>query len=191
MTRKVFPFVSGDGESTLEELILDDARAVCLAERYFAENRRDLERIPQLGDRVQIIRIGTHSRGAIFMDGGEMLTLELETAIDAISREMPGFYFGRFDIRFASLEDFMAGREFKIIELNGVTSESTNIYDPRYTLIDAWGILFAQWRLAFEIGRENRRLGIEPTPVTNLLRSASDAFGFSKRGLPRRIQDQE
>ena len=176
MTRKVFPFVTGDGRSTIADLILDDPRAVCLAEKYFDENRSDLERIPEVGEMVQIIKIGTHSRGAIFVDGGEFRSREIENSIDAICREVPGFYFGRFDIRFASLDDFIAGREFKIIELNGVTSESTNIYDPGYTLLDAWRILFAQWRLAFEIGQENRRLGTQPTPVKNLLWSAFDSF---------------
>ena len=183
MTRKIFPFVTGDGKSTVEELILNDARAVCLAERYFEEDRGDLERIPDSGERIQIIKIGTHSRGAIFVDGVDMQTPELENAIDSICHDVPGFYFGRFDLRFSSLEDFMAGREFKIIELNGVTSESTNIYDPKYSLIDAWRILFEQWRLAFEIGDENRRLGIKPTPVTKLLRSALASFapGFANR----------
>jgi hypothetical protein len=185
ITRKVFPFVTGDGNSTVEDLILDDARAVCLAEKYFEENRSDLRRIPLPGERVQIIKIGTHSRGAIFLEGDDLRTPALEETIDSICTSVSGFYFGRFDIRFSSHEDFLAGREFKIIELNGVTGESTNIYDPSYALIHAWRILFAQWRLAFKIGDENRRLGVMPTPVAKLLRSVIRAFvpGFAKRWM--------
>ena len=99
-----------------------------------------------------------------------MKTGELEHSIDQICRGIDGFYFGRFDIRFPSSKDFHAGRNFKIIELNGVTSESTNIYDPRYSLFDAYRILFAQWKIAFEIGAQNRRSGFLPTPVKEILR---------------------
>ncbi len=170
MTEKVFPTVTGDGVSTLEQLMLRDARAVCLAEKYLEENADVLTEVPADGDRVSLVAIGTHSRGAIFYDGEHLLTPELENAVNAICQRIPGFYFGRFDIRFSSVEDFQAGRAFKIIELNGVTSESTNIYDPRYSLGDAYRILFEQWRIAFEIGVENMRLGAVPTPLTTLCR---------------------
>lgn len=171
ITEKVFATVVGDGVSSLEELILSDDRAVCLAQKYFDENRGQLDRVPTNGEPVLIIRIGTHSRGAVFLDGGHLITPELDNAIDAICRRVKGFNFGRFDIRFSSVDEFRSGTGFKIIELNGVTSESTNIYDPSYSLLDAYRILFAQWRIAFEIGGENNRLGAGPTPLTSLYRS--------------------
>ena len=64
--------------------------------------------------------------------------------------------FGRFDIRVPTVEDFMSGQNLKVIELNGVTSEATHIYDPRLSLIDAYRVLFEQWRIAFEIAHRNR-----------------------------------
>ncbi len=58
----------------------------------------------------------------------------------------------------------------KAIELNGVTSEATNVYDPKYSLWDAYRILFEQWRLAFEVGAANRERGVEPTSLRELFR---------------------
>lgn len=168
ITEKVFPVVVGDGVSSLEDLILSDNRAVCLAEGYFAENRSQLGRVPAQGETVPIIRIGTHSRGAIFLDGGHLKTPDLEKAIDAICRRIDGFNLGRFDIRFSSIDEFRSGAGFRIIELNGVTSESTNIYDPSYSLLDAYRILFEQWRIAFEIGAENKRRGVGATTLRSL-----------------------
>ncbi len=46
----------------------------------------------------------------------------------ACAFEDGGLDFGRFDLRYASDEDLKAGRGFKIIELNGTMSESTNLY---------------------------------------------------------------
>lgn len=179
ITEKVFPTVVGDGVTSLEELILSDDRAVCLAEKYFEENRRALDRVPANGETVPIIRIGTHSRGAIFLDGDYLKTPELERAIDMICRRIKGFNFGRFDIRFSSIDEFRSGAGFKIIELNGVTSESTNIYDPRYSLVDAYRILFSQWRIAFKIGDENKRRGVGSTPITSLFRVVFANFASS------------
>ncbi|MDH3530494.1 MAG: hypothetical protein OEQ28_13095, partial [Acidobacteriota bacterium] len=168
VTEKEFPYVTGDGNATLEKLILKDPRAVSLAAKYFEQNHYYLKRVPEEGEKVQLIRIGTHSRGAIFKEGGHLLTEELELAIDRIVRNYKGFYFGRFDLKAASTEEFRRGKDFKIIELNGVTSESTNIYDKRYSLLNAYGILFKQWRIAFEIGAENAGRGCERTGLRTL-----------------------
>ena len=168
ITEKAFPYVTGDGLSTVEQLILKDTRAHVIAETYFIRNARRLSDIPSAGERVPLVDIGTHSKGAIFRDGGWMRSKELELSIDRLSRDIRGFYFGRYDLRSESISELLAGN-FKIIELNGVTSESTNIYDPRYTLIDAYKILFAQWRIAFDIGRKNTSAGAERTSVSDLI----------------------
>jgi hypothetical protein len=65
----------------------------------------------------------------------------------------------------------MAGENLRIIELNGVTSEATHIYDPKLGLFDAYGVLFRQWRIAFEIGNLNRARGTRPTTVRALLQA--------------------
>ena len=168
ITEKVFPTVIGDGSSTLEELIIDDSRAHIIAASYFKRNEGRLQGVPDLGEKVQLVEIGAHSKGTIFRDGGWVLSEALHATIDRLSFEIPGFYLGRYDVRAASFEELSAGN-FKIIELNGVTSESTNIYDPRYSLLDAYKILFSQWKLAFEIGRENAEGGASRTSVRDLL----------------------
>ncbi|HSU26444.1 MAG TPA: hypothetical protein VLI65_10705, partial [Pyrinomonadaceae bacterium] len=171
ITEKRFPAVAGDGTSDLETLILRNRRAVCMAKSYIQHNSHRLIYVPASGEQIKLIDIGTHSRGAVFLDGAWMKTAELENRIDLMCREIDGFFFGRFDIRARSFADLQRGENFRIIELNGVTSESTNIYDPRHNLFDAYRILFAQWRLAFTIGRENINLGAEPSSVAFLLKS--------------------
>jgi membrane protein DedA with SNARE-associated domain len=170
ITEKRFPYVTGDGEAALEELILRDERAICLARNYLDRNFERLEIIPANGQKVQIIDIGTHSLGAIFLDGGWMKTDILEEKIDKICQGFQGFNFGRFDIRVKSFEDFKHAKNFKIIELNGVTSEATNIYDKRNSLFDAYKILFRQWKIAFEIGVENKKLGAHQTSTIDLIK---------------------
>lgn len=191
VTEKRFPSVTGDGKSTLEKLILRDSRAVALANAYFERNAARLGEVPANGETVSLIDIGTHSKGAIFLDGGWVKTDALEQKIDEICCGYRGFYFGRFDLRTNSIEDFKRGENFKIIELNGVTSEATSIYDPKNSLFDAYRILFEQWRIAFEIGAQNRAGGTKPTTVLDLMKLLyTNWFGKSKKLHATRINDQ-
>ncbi|MBL8208296.1 MAG: VTT domain-containing protein [Blastocatellia bacterium] len=170
ITEKQFPVVTGDGQSTLEQLILNDDRAVCMAKFYCDRQGERLWEVPTVGEQIQLVEIGAHSKGTIFLDGTHYQTDALEAAIDRISRCFEGFYFGRFDLRVPSVEALQQGRDLKIIELNGVTSEATNIYDPGNRLWTAYRTLFAQWRIAFAIGAQNLARGARVVSGRELLR---------------------
>jgi len=170
ITEKKIPEVLGDARHTVAQLILRDARAVCLAPHYLRAQAHQLDRIPGEGEPIPLVELGTHSLGAIFLDGSWVETPELAQAIDEISREYDGFFFGRYDLRAPDVNELARGRGFKILELNGVTSEATHIYDPRLGLRAAYRTLFRQWRIAFEIGRQNRESGHAPAHLAELLR---------------------
>jgi membrane protein DedA with SNARE-associated domain len=168
ITEKRFPEVVGDGQSTIEELILRDDRAVCLADTYLARCRRSATDVPSAGERVSLVDIGSHCRGAIFLDGRRFETRALAHAVDRVAKTHSGFWFGRFDVRSASPDDLQAGR-FQVLELNGVSAEPTHIYDPSVTLREAYAAMCAQWRLAFAIGLRNQTAGFEPMSLLQLL----------------------
>lgn len=104
VTEKRMPVLVGDGRSTLKELILADERAVCMSGFYLRKHSDRTHDVPAAGERVQLVEIGTHSRGAIFLDGGETITPALEELVDQIAKTFDGFFFGRFDIRVPSRE---------------------------------------------------------------------------------------
>jgi len=121
----------------------------------------------------------------LFLDGRWALTSALAERIDIIARGFEGFYFGRFDVRVdRGIHPFRAGSGFKIIELNGVTSEATHIYDPAGRLWSAWTTLARQWSLAFGIGAANRSRGHHPTPALELGRLLwTELSGRGERAL--------
>lgn len=51
---------------------------------------------------------------------GEYITPELEATINAIAAQIPHFNAGRFDVRFNNADDLKKGKNFKILEVNGV-----------------------------------------------------------------------
>jgi membrane protein DedA with SNARE-associated domain len=169
ITSKEFPEVVGDGRRTLEELVLADERAVCQARLHLDRLASRLDEVPAPGERIRLVEIGNHCRGTTFRDGRSLETPELARRIDEIARSFPGFHFGRFDLRAPSVEAFRAGRGLRVLELNGVTSEATHVYEPGSSLLEAYRTLFRQWRLAFEIGRENLARGARATSARELL----------------------
>jgi pimeloyl-ACP methyl ester carboxylesterase/membrane protein DedA with SNARE-associated domain len=177
ITDKRIPSVTGDGRRTLESLILADDRAVCLAPLFLARLQARLLEVPPAGEVIALGDLGNHCQGAVFLDGGHLISPALEAAIEALAAGYEGFFFGRFDLRVPSEEDFRAGRSLKVLELNGASSEATHIYDPRHGPRAAWRTLREQWRILFAIGERNRRAGVRPLTVTEFLR----AYAFHRR----------
>jgi membrane protein DedA with SNARE-associated domain len=169
ITDKHFPSVVGDGHRTIEQLVWDDSRLRMQAARFLARLGDRCRVVPRQGERVALALAGNHAQGTLFRDGAYLLTPALERRVDEIARSVPGFFVGRFDVRYVDIEAFKRGLDLAIVELNGATAESTNIYDPSRSLVAAYRTLFRQWQIVFEIGAANRRLGHPATPLRRLL----------------------
>lgn len=164
ITRKLFPYITGDGILTIRELIQTDPRARLIARTYLKRFGEEAERILSKGERFRLVEAGNHCQGCEFRDGSDLLTEQLLNAFDCIGHNLRGFFIGRFDVRYWDDEELRAGENFQIIELNGAASEATNIYDSRNSLWSAYATLFRQWRIVYAIGAANRRRGFQPPP---------------------------
>jgi membrane protein DedA with SNARE-associated domain len=169
ITDKHFPFVTGDGRSTLEELIWADSRLRMQAGRFLARHAAIRDRVLARGERQQLAIAGNHAQGTLFKDGRHLITPALEERIDQIAWSYGGFFVGRFDIRYSDVERFRAGEDLAIVELNGATAESTNIYDPDGSLFSAYRQLFRQWSIVFAIGAANQRRGARSSSIGRLI----------------------
>ena len=58
--------------------------------------------MPARGERVRLVFAGNHCKGAAFRDGRDLITPALTERVDWLARTIPGFHFGRFDVRFSS-----------------------------------------------------------------------------------------
>ena len=168
ITEKVFPEITGDGKRSVEQLIRDDARAVIMAATYLKRHDAIRGKVLAPGERLKLVEAGNHCQGCIFRDGMHLWNEALEDRIDRISRQMPGFFIGRYDVRYTADADIRQGENFKILELNGASSEATSIYDAHNSLFRAYATLFKQWDLVFAIGAANRKLGHRPAALALL-----------------------
>lgn len=193
ITDKTFPVITGDGTSTLEQLIWNHKRYRCQHDTFHARFADDLQRVLDKGETLRLAEAGNHAQGTLFTDGQHLITPQLTTAIDNLCRQIPGgYYFGRIDVRYSDPEDFKHWRgphPGAVIEFNGVTSESTNLYDPSWSLFRAQRTLRQQWHLCFQIGHANRRQGpggLKPKPLYKLLR---DVFRYYRHREVATVSD--
>lgn len=169
IVNKCFPSVTGDGQRVLGELILDDARARLIAPGLFQRLASRIDEVPAAGQVVQLVEIGAHSRGSLFLDGNRLRTEALRQTMSAILDAVPGYHFGRIDLRCPDEAHFVAGQGLKVLEMNGVTAESAHIYHPDTPLLTGWKAMIDQWRIAIEIGEANAAAGAATIGFIELL----------------------
>lgn len=182
VTLKEFLSVTGNGRSTLRELILADQRASLQIDRLLETHRDSLAHVPADGEKIGLGQIGNHSKGTRFINGNHLVDDRLLATFDGIAGRIEGFCYGRFDLRAKDWASLREGRDFKIIELNGVCSEPTHIYDQtQSTYWNALGELFYHWHLIGKIAWVNRKAGTPCIAPGDMLRQISRLRQYFKR----------
>lgn len=178
VTLRYFPFVKGDGKSTLKSLILNDERTKIRSGYYLGGkpehvsfNESELEHVPAEGEIVRLAFIGSLRVGGLYRNASHIITPELTERFDNIAQSMPEFYFGRFDIRFESVEKLMKGEGFSIIEINGAGAEAIQAWDPEKKLSSLYREFFKAYRLLFLIGDLNRSRGFKPMSFRDFIKA--------------------
>jgi hypothetical protein len=157
---KEFLKVKGDGSSTLAELVDVNPRAALQAERLSIKYAKRWQEVLCKGDELLLEPIGNHCRGTSFRNANAIIDKQLVSVFDTISKQIEGFYFGRFDLKCRSIEDLLKGEGISIMELNGAGSEQGHIYHPGFSFFTAVKTILQQWRILFEISVENHEKGV-------------------------------
>lgn len=152
---KEFLTVTGDGKSTIKELLkLQDRYLLQLAALEKMQSI-DLNKVLAINEQRLLVPYGNHCRGAKFIDASAKINNQLITVIDSLCQQIPEFYFGRLDIKFNSWEELYEGKCFSIIEVNGAASEPTHMYDPAHSVFFAWKEIMKHWNLLYKISWSN------------------------------------
>ena len=171
LTLKYTPYVVGDGERTLAELIAADERAGELQHLYQQRHAGSWNEVIAVDMPYRLVFSASHCRGAVFRDGADLIDTRLTQALDTIFADIPEFYYGRLDIKFKDVESLRQGKEFVIIEINGASSESIHIWDRNATLSMAIRTLLQQYSTLFTLGAANRKRGYKPPGMTALIKA--------------------
>lgn len=144
IVKKGFLTVIGDGESTVGELLKQNERGRFQLKTLEEKEPEKLSIVLPKGEIFKVQPIGNHCKGTAFLNYNKLITNEMIEAFDKIASTMQGFYYGRFDLKCTSDEDLQKGRNIKIIEVNGTTSEPGHIYD--LSTMNLWTAYRDIWR---------------------------------------------
>lgn len=170
LTFKYRPQVIGDGRSTLHELLQQDPRAARVQHLYRQRHAGRWNEVIPHGERLRLVFSASHCRGAVFRDAREHITPALTASINRIMDGIPDFHYGRLDVKFADLSALRAGEGLQVVEINGASAESIQIWDRGASLRDAIGTLLWQYRTLFALGAHQRQRGHRPPGLRVLLR---------------------
>jgi len=164
---KSFLSIVGDGFKTIETLIMESERANLQRPYLLNKFKLRLTEVLTFGEVLMLEPIGNHCRGTTFMSKQELITPQLEKVFKEISKNIEGFYIGRYDLKVKSIEDLYLGKNISIMELNGIASEPAHIYDPKGSLLDAYRALFKHVNLIYKIALENKKIGMPYISLKN------------------------
>lgn len=158
--RKESPVVMGDGHSTLEQLIGQHPEVRYRPEKILNAHRGRLDEVLPKGEEFVL------SDAANRLTGGKLTNLKNEideslmTVFDNISKHA-GYYYGRYDIKYNSVEELKRGESFSILEFNGCGAGPQHMYHSGLNLFQGIGVLFQHWQAMFRIARAHRKLGVK------------------------------
>ena len=182
---KEFLSITGNGCSTIRELMLADNRSARHVERISRKIALDV--VPEAGEEILLEPIGNHSCGTKFLDGSHLIDAQLHDVILGILKRMPGVAYGRFDIKTQSIDDLKQGRNFRILEFNGVNSEPVHIYDPSKSITEIYATLWYHWNLLVRISRAQKRQGVKSMGVPAGLKALWDYRNYIKKASRKAI----
>ena len=172
ITLKEFLNVTGDGKSTIKELMQKNTRARFQIERLSNEMGENIHKILKADEKVILEPIGNHCRGTRFIDNNFLINEKLDHVFDKICLPINGFYYGRFDLKVKSIDDLYNGCNIKIMELNGASSEPGHIYDAtKSSLYRAYTDLLTHWKRLADVSNGNIMKGYKPVPFSQIVKS--------------------
>ena len=158
ITLKQYSKVVGDGISTVLELVYKNKRAKHYISTIKELNTTILNKIPSKNEEIILNNIGNHCKGTQFINANYLINNNLNLLLDTISNQIPGWYFGRIDLKYVSFEKLIQQKEVKILEINGIISEPTNIYDTsKGSYFKALLAIKNHWKILYKIAVLNHK----------------------------------
>ena len=161
ITERIHFHVIGNGISSIKELITNHSQGKRKYKFISKHPDYSLEEIPENGLVIYPNSVGNWDYGATYLQRDIDPNSQLEDFFHHFNEKISLFEYGRYDIKCKDWESFLNG-EFKVLEINGVKGEPIHIYDPKYSLLQAYRIIFQQWKIILQLSQKNIKKGFVP-----------------------------
>jgi hypothetical protein len=172
--------VTGDGQSSVRALMMQDLRSRLQLQRFEKEQPALLKLVPEKGQVLELEPIGNHCRGTKFLNGNHLIDDEIHNVFNRIASQMEGIHYGRFDLRCQSVEALRKG-EFLVMEYNGVAAEPAHIYDPEMPVLEKYRSIYRHWEIIYRIYKAQRARGVRPMNVSEAFAAVRNYRAYMAR----------
>ena len=180
VVQKEFLSITGDGSSTLLQLIKENVRARFRMEYLIEKFKNRLYFVLPIGEKMILEPIGNHNRGTAFLNANYLINKKLIEVFREISTPMDGFCYGRFDLKVKSIADLYKSENIRIVEVNGVESEPAHIYDPAMSIWKAYRDVGKHMKLIYQISEANSKRGVAVYSFLTFIKEMKKHFAQRK-----------
>lgn len=175
ITEKKFLTVIGDGNLNVESLLKVHPRGRMYIDMLRHDYAGRMQYVPKIHEEYVVHYIGNHAKGTQFLNGNAHLGNQLNNVFTQMSSKVAGVFYGRYDLKVPSYSDLIAGRNIKIFEMNGVSSEPGHIYDLS-NVFKAYKELSNHWLIIIKIANQNIKKGVRTTPIKHFVSQVKRHF---------------
>jgi len=161
LLKKQPAYVTGDGNSTLLELIQANDHVRFKKEDIISRNKEQLHQIISNGTIYNLSVTSNRSQAGMIEGIDHEIDEKLRVLLDDWSLYSGNFFYGRYDIKCASVDSLKEGKDFYILEFNGAGAGIQHITGNNYSLFKAINIILHHWKMLFKISRFNYKQGIK------------------------------
>ncbi|MDG1823506.1 MAG: ATP-grasp domain-containing protein [Flavobacteriaceae bacterium] len=162
LCEKLFCSVTGNGKSTLGDLILKDFRVAHRVPYFKNKYQNEWSNVLQKDKTVIIEPIGNHNLGTRFCNANHRINKDIYRWLKTFMTHLPEFDYGRIDMKIANWEAFKDNKGIKILEINGVNAEPIHIYDTKQSIGQAYKSIFYHMKVIYQLSKEKKMT--PPTP---------------------------
>jgi hypothetical protein len=152
--------VIGDGKTSLKDLMAVHPKAKYRLEELEGWHADKLQTILPKGEKYFLTHAANLNRGGNFINLHHEIDDRLLAVFDNLNHYSKQFFYGRYDLKAASLEDLKAGRNFQLLEYNGSGAEPNHVYNSGYSLRAAHAEILKHWEALYKISVHNHKAGI-------------------------------
>jgi hypothetical protein len=152
--------VTGNGKDDLLQLIETHPKAKYRMAELLSWHKERLDLVLPAGEKFYLSHAANLNRGGNFINLHNEIDENLHKVFDELSLYSKTFFYGRYDLKAASLEDLKQGKNFLLLEYNGSGAEPNHVYNSGYTLRAAHKEILKHWKVLFQISIYNHTQGV-------------------------------
>lgn len=173
---KEFCQIQGTGKDTLEVLVKKNRRIAHRIDVLKKTLAKEWQRIIPKGENILLEPIGNHNLGTTFYDARKHYTKDmLDWTAECVSH-IPGFDYGRLDVKIKNWDAFKSKKGIKVLEINGVNAEPIHIYDPSYSIWKAYSDIFRHMDIIYALSKKKLKQKKKTQSLCDFLRGSKEVL---------------